>query len=107
LDIHSGGLSMLDCAEKAWAWRPSRGTVLEAVIESEHLMSTRLILTYDDYVALPGDGLRHEIHDGSLSVTPAPSPRHQKVIVNVLGFLDEHVKMHRIGEGEVMSHPST
>ena len=36
---------MLDCAEKAWAWRSSRGTVLEAVIESDHLMSTRLILT--------------------------------------------------------------
>jgi Uma2 family endonuclease len=32
----------------------------------------RAELTYEDYVALPDDGLRHEIHDGELSVTPAP-----------------------------------
>ena len=61
-------------------------------------MSTRVILTYDDYAALPGDGRRYEIHEGYLSVTPSPSPRHQKVIVNLLGILDRHVKAHRLGE---------
>lgn len=31
------------------------------------------LLTYQDYVALPADGRRYEIHDGELSVTPAPN----------------------------------
>ena len=33
-------------------------------------------LTYRDYEALPPDGSRYEIHDGDLSVTLAPTPRH-------------------------------
>ena len=36
-----------------------------------------VVLTYDDYAALPADGRRYEIHDGELSVTAAPSPQHQ------------------------------
>lgn len=43
-------------------------------------MTTRVVLTYRDYEALPGDGRRYEIHEGELSVTPAPSPQHQKLI---------------------------
>ena len=31
-------------------------------------------LDYDDYARLPDDGKRHEILDGELYVTPAPSP---------------------------------
>ncbi len=30
----------------------------------------RVILTYQDYEALPADGRRYEIHEGELSVTP-------------------------------------
>ena len=71
---------------------------MDAVVKSGHVMSTRAILTYDDYTALPGDGRRYEIHEGHLSVTPAPSPRHQKVIVNLLGILDRYVKAHGLGE---------
>ena len=36
----------------------------------------RVSLTYWDYEALPADGRRYEIHEGDLSVTPAPSPKH-------------------------------
>lgn len=36
-------------------------------------------LTYHDYEVLPDDGRRYEIHDGELSVTPAPTPQHQIV----------------------------
>lgn len=68
------------------------------VIESSDVMSTRAILTYDDYAALPNDGRRYELHEGELSVTPAPSPRHQKAIVNLIVLLDRHVKALRIGE---------
>src|SRR2546430_13702780 len=37
-----------------------------------------ILLTYRDYCELPDDGRRYEIHDGELSVTPAPTPRHQR-----------------------------
>jgi hypothetical protein len=33
-------------------------------------MSSRIILTYEDYAALPNDGKRYELHEGELSVTP-------------------------------------
>ncbi len=68
------------------------------VIKSKDIMSTRVILTYDDYAALPNDGRRYELHEGELSVSPAPSPRHQKVIVNLIVILDGHVKTGRLGE---------
>ena len=32
-------------------------------------MSSRIILTYEDYAALPDDGKRYELHEGELSVT--------------------------------------
>ena len=38
---------------------------------------SKTALTYRDYEALPNDGRRYEIHDGELSVTPAPSLDHQ------------------------------
>jgi len=44
------------------------------------MVSVRVVLTYADYVALPDDGKRYEIHDGELSVTPAPGRPHQRVV---------------------------
>ena len=35
--------------------------------------------TYDDYLALPDDGKRYEVIEGDLSMTPAPSPKHQDI----------------------------
>jgi len=32
-------------------------------------MTTRVVLTYRDYAALPNDGRRYEIHEGELSLT--------------------------------------
>jgi Uma2 family endonuclease len=37
-------------------------------------------LTRAEFEALPDDGWRHELVDGSLIMTPAPSPRHQVVV---------------------------
>ena len=48
-------------------------------------------LTYRDYEALPDDGRRYEIHDGELSVTPAPSFDHQVILMNLLRVLIQHV----------------
>ena len=62
-------------------------------------MSTqRVILTYKDYEALPADGRRYEIHDGELSVTPAPSPQHQRISANLFLILHEHVESRNLGE---------
>jgi len=47
--------------------------------------------TYRDYEALPSDGRRYEIHDGELSVTPAPTPQHQIISLNLVLALARHV----------------
>jgi Uma2 family endonuclease len=44
------------------------------------MATERVVLTYEDYAALPNDGRRYEVHDGELSVTPAPGRRHQTTI---------------------------
>jgi Uma2 family endonuclease len=59
---------------------------------------TRTVLTYRDYEALPPDGRRYELHDGELSVTPAPGTRHQRVIGAMFVSLRAHVEEHRVGE---------
>lgn len=57
-----------------------------------------LVLTYKDYAALPDDGHRYELHDGALSVTPAPGTRHQRISGELFAALRQHVKAHGIGE---------
>ena len=59
---------------------------------------TRVILTYADYAALPDDGRRYELHDGELSVTPAPGTRHQRVKANLFVILWHHIRAHGLGE---------
>jgi Uma2 family endonuclease len=58
----------------------------------------RTVLTYKDYEALPADRRRYELHEGELSVTPAPSPKHQQVIGNLFVVLFHHVKSRGLGE---------
>src|SRR5688572_4304872 len=60
-------------------------------------MTARVALTYRDYEALPNDGKRYEIHDGELSVTPAPSLRQQIVLANLADVLRAHVKAQALG----------
>jgi Uma2 family endonuclease len=61
-------------------------------------MATRVILTYKDYEALPADGRRYELHEGELSVTPAPSPKHQEVSLNLVVVLHHWVKTQGLGK---------
>ena len=42
-----------------------------------------VVLTYEDYCALPDDGKRHEILDGELYMTPSPGVAHQRVAGNL------------------------
>jgi len=64
---------------------------------------TRVILTYADYAALPADGRRHDIDEGELSVTAAPSPGHQQVLVNLTVVIALHVK--QSARGTVLVSP--
>jgi len=59
---------------------------------------TRVILTYADYTALPDDGRRYELHEGELSVTPAPGTRHQRVKANLFVMLFHHVRSRGLGD---------
>ena len=62
-------------------------------------MSARVILTYDDYAALPDDGRRYELYEGELIImTPSPRPRHQVVIGNLHMLMAEHVRGHGLGQ---------
>lgn len=50
-------------------------------------------LTYDDLLAMPDDGLRHEIIDGVLYVSPSPGTPHQftvgKIHQAIANYLDD------------------
>jgi Uma2 family endonuclease len=55
-------------------------------------------LTYEDYCALPDDGLRYEIIDGFLFSEPSPRRAHQQVAANLLMILRAHAREHGLGE---------
>ena len=59
---------------------------------------TKIVLTYEDFAALPDDGNRYELHEGELSVTPAPGAHHQLVIGNLFLILAPHVRASGCGE---------
>jgi Uma2 family endonuclease len=64
---------------------------------------TKIVLTYEDYAALPDDGKRYELHEGELSVTPAPGRRHQTALGRRFVLLTLHVEAS--GRGEVFVSP--
>jgi Uma2 family endonuclease len=53
----------------------------------------RVRMTYDDLLALPDDGLRHELIDGEHIVSPSPGSAHQLIVGNlyllIRSFLSE------------------
>jgi Uma2 family endonuclease len=51
-------------------------------------------LTYDDLRAFPDDGLRRELIDGELHVSPAPGLRHQASVLAIGAALRAHVREH-------------
>ena len=60
-------------------------------------MSTKAVLTYSDYAALPDDGRRYELHRGELLVPPSPGTRHQGVVIALGSRLYEHVRVGDLG----------
>jgi Uma2 family endonuclease len=61
-------------------------------------------LTYDDYVRIPDDGLRHEIIDGVHYVTPPPLLRHQVLLGRLHVAIANHLDS-RPDSGEVYVSP--
>lgn len=55
-------------------------------------------LTYDDYVLIPDDGLRHEIIDGEHFVNPSPNIRHQRISRRIFMAIANFVEKHDLGE---------
>jgi len=60
-------------------------------------------LDYDDYCAIPPDGMRYELLDGQVHVTPAPSPLHQRVSKRLQRLLEAYFE--EPGRGEVFNAP--
>lgn len=58
----------------------------------------RIVMTYEDYCALPDDSRRYEILEGKLAMTPSPSRLHQQVSRNLLVILHSHVRETALGE---------
>ena len=67
-------------------------------------MAARAALTYADSAAIPEDGRRYEFRDGELSVVPSPGTKHQAILRDLLGILNEHVK--RGGLGMIFPAPT-
>ena len=65
----------------------------------------RVVLTYEDYLAMPDDGRRYEILDGEVAVTATPVTLHQRIVGNLYWVLRGHV--HGRGLGEVFLAPFT
>lgn len=55
-------------------------------------------LDYSDYVDTPDDGMRYEILDGDLSVTPSPSPIHQRTSRRFQRVLEDYFHGRNLGE---------
>ncbi len=66
-------------------------------------MSTKILLTYEDYLALPNDGKRYEIMQGDLYLSPSPVPRHQIVHANMFDAFRAYAKA--AGWGIILSAP--
>ena len=54
-------------------------------------------LTYRDYVRLPDDGLRYEILDGQVVVSPSAGSDHQDVQAGLMIELGDRIRRHRRG----------
>jgi Uma2 family endonuclease len=59
--------------------------------------SSRGKLTYQDLLGLPEDRLRHELIDGKHLMSPAPTLKHQRAVVNLAGLIWSYLQRHPLG----------
>ncbi len=55
-------------------------------------------MNYNKYCLLPEDGYQYEVFDGELVMTPAPIPKHQRIVVRITRALDEFVEKNNLGQ---------
>lgn len=55
-------------------------------------------MTYAQLCVLPEDRKRHELIDGELFVTPAPTPKHQEIVGELYSRLSAYVKANTLGK---------
>jgi Uma2 family endonuclease len=60
-------------------------------------------LTYADLAAFPDDGVRRELIDGELIVSPSPRTRHQEILLRLTLALGGHVA--EFGVGKIFPAP--
>jgi Uma2 family endonuclease len=59
----------------------------------------RDLLTYDDYLTFPDkDGIRKEIIEGELFMSPAPAMKHQSISKKIFKILDDFITKNNLGE---------
>ncbi len=56
------------------------------------------LYTYADYLKLPDDGIRYEIINGELIMSPAPTLGHQSTAGNLFGYIWAFLQKHPRGE---------
>jgi len=54
--------------------------------------------TYEDYLAFPEDGKRHEIIEGERFMSPSPTTKHQKISRRLLYVLEDYFRRTKAGE---------
>lgn len=77
------------------------GATLGVVKSRDHLYPSGAepgTLTYEDYCALPDDGLRYEVIEGRLFGEPSPWRAHQEAAGNLYMILRAHVREQDLGE---------
>ena len=55
-------------------------------------------LTYEDFLAFPEDGQRHELIGGAHVVSPSPVTQHQRASFRLSGAFHDYFRRHRVGE---------
>ena len=72
---------------------------MSETITSTQSRTRRQLLTYDDYLTFPdSDGIRKEIIEGELFMSPAPAMKHQSTLRNLFRIIDKFVLENELGE---------
>ncbi len=72
---------------------------MSETVTSTSAEHTRDLITYEDYLTFPdNDGIRKEIIEGELYMTPAPSTTHQLILKRIFRILDDYVLQNGLGE---------
>jgi Uma2 family endonuclease len=92
--------------QKCYSFFPAKGSAIMATTTDELSVVTPAdwvagppqgSWTYEDYAALPDDGNRYEIVNGVLVMTPAPSPEHQAIALEIASYLRTRIKLAGLG----------